>query len=231
MTFMKRTLVFSCLFTIAFQAFCQINSGVFYFKIIDENTNRGLPLVELKTRSSVAFYSDNNGVISITDPTYLNREVYFTISSPGYSFPLDFFGNPGQTFHLTPGQNITLKMSRQNIAERMYRMTGEGLYHQSVVAGLPVPKDLPFIDADLTGIDATMARVYKDKIYWFWGDSQHLSGFLGHFSMTGATTPKDIDPNSVIPFNYFKSEDGSNKKMTPIQGPGMIWHHWMEVGR
>ena len=41
-----------------------------YFKItvVDEETGRGVPLVELKTTNNVRFYTDSNGIIAFFEP-------------------------------------------------------------------------------------------------------------------------------------------------------------------
>ena len=37
------------------------------------------------------------------------------------------------------GGKAQIKLKRVNIAERLYRMTGAGIYRDSVLLGLPVP--------------------------------------------------------------------------------------------
>ncbi len=41
-----------------------------YFKItvVDEETGRGVPLVELKTTNNVRYYTDSNGIIAFFEP-------------------------------------------------------------------------------------------------------------------------------------------------------------------
>ena len=71
-----------------------------YFKVIvvDEETGRGVPMVEMKSTNSVRYYTDNNGIIAFYEPGLMDRKVYFSINSPGYEYPPDFFGNPGRAF-------------------------------------------------------------------------------------------------------------------------------------
>ncbi len=54
-----------------------------YFKIIvvDEATARGVPLVELKTTSEAAYYTDSNGIIAFYEPVLMGRDVYFHVKS------------------------------------------------------------------------------------------------------------------------------------------------------
>ena len=56
-----------------------------YFKItvVDEETGRGVPLVEMKTTNSIRYYSENNGIIAFYEPGLMDQEVYFYIKSHG----------------------------------------------------------------------------------------------------------------------------------------------------
>src|SRR5438270_13765794 len=69
-----------------------------YFKItvVDRQTGRGVPLVELRTVHSVRYCTDSNGVVAFYEPSLMGEEVFFFISSHGYEFPKDGFGNRGK---------------------------------------------------------------------------------------------------------------------------------------
>ena len=56
------------------------------------------------------------------------QSVFFTITSHGYQFQKDGFGYPGVALQIKPGGSKTLKIKRLNIAERLYRSTGQGIY-------------------------------------------------------------------------------------------------------
>ena len=206
-----------------------------YFKImvVDEETGRGVPMVELKSTNSVRYYTDNNGIIAYYEPGLMGRKVYFSITSPGYKYPDDFFHNPGKALKVTKGDSILIKIKRISVAERLYRFTGEGLYHHSLRVGHHVPVKQPVINAEVTGVDATMALPYNGKIYWTWGDTQKLSDALGHFAVSGATSEfpgkSGLDPDIGIDLTFFVDENGFSKEMCPVPGPGMVWNHWMGV--
>src|SRR3712207_1535466 len=112
-----------------------------YFKITvaDEQTGRGVPLVELRTVSSVRYVTDSRGVVAFFEPGLMDREVFFHVASHGYAFPADGFGNRGARLRVRPGGSATLKIQRRNIAERLYRVTGEGIYRDSALLGEKVP--------------------------------------------------------------------------------------------
>src|SRR5947209_11385045 len=71
--------------------------------VVDEQTGRGVPLVELKTTSSVKFYTDSAGWVAIDDPAMLGHKVFFTLWSHGYQFPADGFGFRGRAIDVTAG--------------------------------------------------------------------------------------------------------------------------------
>jgi hypothetical protein len=51
----------------------------FVISVIDEATGRGVPLVELRTTAKQRYYSDSNGLIALTEPGLMNREVFFEV--------------------------------------------------------------------------------------------------------------------------------------------------------
>jgi len=48
-----------------------------YFKIavVDEQTGRGVPLVELRTVNNIALWTDSNGIIAFEEPGLMDQEV------------------------------------------------------------------------------------------------------------------------------------------------------------
>src|ERR1700692_737723 len=64
----------------------------FALRIVDDQTGRGVPLVELKTTSGVKFYTDSAGYAAIDDPALLGHRIFFHVWSHGYEYPADGFG-------------------------------------------------------------------------------------------------------------------------------------------
>src|SRR5207249_2428033 len=112
-----------------------------YFKIqvVDDQTNRGVPLVELSTTADVSYFTDSNGIVAFYDPALMGQPVFFHVKSHGYEFPKDGFGYRGTMLNVREGRSVTLKIHRINIAERLYRITGEGIYRDSVLLGEKTP--------------------------------------------------------------------------------------------
>ena len=189
----------------------------FGVKVVDEATGRGVPLVELETVSHVTFWTDSNGVAAIDDPDLIGRRIFFYVRSHGYSIEADGFGIYGRALEVKAGGAAELKLKRANIAVRLYRLTGEGIFRDSRMLGLPAP---PENNGLVAGQDTTMAVRYGDKFFWIGGDTMRVSYPLGHFRSCGATAPAaGLDPDQHIPLTYFAGQDGFSRGLWPF-APG-----------
>ncbi|MBN1489039.1 MAG: hypothetical protein JXA69_03910 [Phycisphaerae bacterium] len=208
-------------------------SDYFAIEVVDEQTGRGVPMVELKTTSSVCYYTDSNGLIAFFEPGLMNRKVWFGISSHGYEFPKDGFGVCGVVLETKPGGSAQIKIKRINIAERLYRITGQGIYRDTVLLGRTPPITEPLLNAQVTGQDGVLNAIYRGKLYWFYGDTCRVSYGLGNFAMTGATSelPDKMDPSVGVNLKYFTAEDGFVKRMAPLEGEGVVWLYGLVVLR
>src|SRR5437588_6831768 len=95
-----------------------------YFKIalVDQQTGRGVPLVELRTVNNISLWTDSNGIIAFDELGLMDQEVYFHVRSHGSEYSKDGFGNRGVKLKPSKGGSTTIKIKRLNIAERLYRM-------------------------------------------------------------------------------------------------------------
>ncbi len=132
---------------------------------------------------------------------------------------------------VTPGGSATIKLKRLNIAERLYRLTGEGIYRDSLLTGHTVPLKRPLLNGQVTGQDAGHAIAYHGKLYWFWGDTNQLGYALGNFASSGATSELPgnggLDPNVGVDLDYFVNETGFSRAMGALPGDGLKWIFWM----
>jgi hypothetical protein len=202
----------------------------FTIRIVDDQTGRGVPLVELRTTNDVAYYSDSNGIVAFYEPGLMGQTVYFNIKSDGYEFPEDFLGNRGIALNVNGGGSAEVKIKRISIAERLYRVTGEGIYRDSVLVGARVPLKQPVLNAQVMGQDGGPAIPYRGKLFWFWGDTAKPSYPLGNLGTSGATSEwpgkGGLDPNVGIDLAYFVDESGFSRPMLPsadFPGPGPKW--------
>ncbi len=199
----------------------------FVIRVVDAATGRGVPMVELTTVNKVTHITDNAGVAAFDEPGFMERDVYFHVRSHGYEIPRDGFGFRGRRLRTTPGGTAQIKIKRINIAERLCRLTGSGLYHHSVRAGLKVPLKEPLLNAGVLGSDSVHTSIFGGKLYWLWGDTNRMRYPLGNFDVTMATTPVQGKgaswPEKGVSYTYFEDGKGFVRRMAPMEGKGPTW--------
>ncbi|HEY8504344.1 MAG TPA: hypothetical protein VIL46_07155 [Gemmataceae bacterium] len=205
-------------------------SRYFAIEVIDADTGRGVPLVELRTTNEVRYYTDSHGLVAFDEPGLMGKEVFFHVHSHGYEYPKDGFGFRGARLKPVPGGSATLKVKRVNIAERLYRVTGVGIYRDSVLLGRDVPIKEPVINGLVAGQDSVLGVPYRGKIFWVWGDTSQPAYPLGNFGASGATSELPgkggLDPAVGVDLKYFVDEKGFSRAMVPasaVPGPGPKW--------
>lgn len=195
--------------------------------VVDQESGRGVPLVELTAVNHLKFVTDSAGRAAFCEPGLENQLVGLSVKSHGYEFPKDGFGYPIARVKITAGGKTVLKIKRLNLAERLYRITGEGIYRDSLLLGNTPPIEQPMLNAEVVGQDSTLAAVYKGKIFWFWGDTSWIEYPLGNFRTTGATS--DLPGKGGLPveqginLHYFKASNGFTKPLCPWEKLGLIW--------
>ena len=200
-----------------------------YFKIqvVDRQTGRGVPLVELRTTNNTRYFSDSNGIVAYYEPGLMDREVFFFVESHGYEFPKDGFGMHGTKLKTTPGGSAVIKIDRLNIAERLYRVTGQGIYRDSILTGTPVPLKNPVLNGQVMGQDSVYTCIYHDRLFWLWGDTNRASYPLGHFATAGAFSDLPgkggFDPALGVDLEYFVDETGFSRPICRLKEKGLVW--------
>ncbi len=199
----------------------------FGIQIVDSATGRGVPLVELETVHAVRFVTDSNGWVALAEPALWQQRVWFHVRSHGYEVAADGFGNRGFACEVVPGGRHRFEIRRSNVAERLYRTTGAGIYRDSVLLGEDVALASPLLDGGVLGSDSIVRVRYRDRLWWFWGDTNRAAYPLGNFEVTGATSllpdRGGLPPSQGIDYSYFTRDDGFVRSLCPIEGPGPVW--------
>jgi hypothetical protein len=203
---------------------------VFGIQVVDQETGRGIPLIELRTVNDVRYYTDSAGYVAIADPGLMGSKIYFYISGPGYIWPeTDAFGYRGTALDVRPGNIVILKMRRVNIAQRLYRITGEGIYSDAIRLGQRAPIKNAVLDGKVMGQDSALATVYNGQIHWIWGDTARPDYPLGNFRSSGATSllpdQGGLNPDMGINLRYFTDKTGFCRPMCPLadEPGGVVW--------
>jgi len=202
------------------------SAAPFWVRVVDPETGRGVPLVQLSTpRDAIRFWTDSNGVAAIDDASLDGHEVLFTIRSHGYEFAERVFGEPGKVLHVQPGSHAELKIRRVNIAERLYRITGAAIYRDSVLVALPVPIAHPLLEGGVTGQDTNISIPYNGKIYWCYGDTFGFAAAIFSVSCATSELPSrgGLDPATGVNLTYFVDAKGFTRAMLPLPRPGLVW--------
>jgi hypothetical protein len=202
--------------------------ALFGIQVVDDQSGRGVPLVELETVNHLKWVTDSAGWVAFSEPGLMNQPIFFHVRSHGYEYPKDGFGYAGLTLATVPGETATVRIRRINIAERLYRVTGEGIYRDSVLLQKPTPLDQPLGSGKVAGQDSAFALLYRGKIHWFWGDTARMRYPLGHFWMAGAVSdlPADggLPPETGVNLRYFTDEQGFSRPVSRLGvDHGMIW--------
>ena len=203
----------------------------FKIKVIDAETGRGVPMVELRTLNQIRFLTDSNGYIAFYEPGLMNENIYFRIIGQGYEQPPDFLGQRGVALKTVPGDSAIVRVNRTEVAERMYRSTGAGIYRDSELLGIHSPIKNPLLNGRVLGQDSNLSLIFRNKIFWIWGDTHKPDYPLGNLSVSAATSelPENggLSPSQGVDYTYFVDSTGFSRKMIVRPGSGFVWFDWV----
>ena len=202
----------------------------FEVQVIDSETRRGVPMVELTTVDDVTYITDSAGRIALCEPELAGSTVFFKIHSPGYEAAKDGFGFAGVHVVIEPGKSQTIWLTRTSVAERLYRVTGRDIYLDTVRLGYPAPLKQPLSAGLVVGQDSVQVVIYRGQLRWFWGDTNRLSYPLGLFRTAGAVsqlpTMGGLNPADGTEFQYLTDDAGFARAMTDVANKeGVVWIH------
>ena len=192
-------------------------------EVVDEADGWPVPLVELRTVDQQRFITDNAGVIAMGAPDIMGRETWFSVTGHGYEVKKDGFGIAGVRLTPQAGATLQVKVKRTNLARRLGRLTGAGLYAESQRFGLHAD----WKDQGIVGCDSVQNAVHDGRLFWAWGDTA-LAGYpLGIFDMSSATTTvqplASFEPPLKLRYDYFRNEKGVPRGVAKMPGSGPTW--------
>lgn len=192
-------------------------------QVLEEGTRWPVPLVEFRTTSNVRFLTDNSGRIAFDLPEFMEKETWFSITSPGYSVKPDGFGNQGVRLTPRPGERLTVEVVRTMIARRLGRLTGAGLFSESQQLG----HETEWKESGVTGSDSVQNALHNGKLFWVWGDTNLPQYPLGRFHMTGAITSINalnrFEPPLRVVYDYFTDATSVPRSICKMDGSGPTW--------
>ena len=195
-------------------------------EVVEKGTGFPVPMVELRTVHQIRFVTDNAGVIALDAPELMGRETWFHLYGNGYEVPKDGFGYRGVRFTPEPGGRRRIEVSRAIRAQRLGRLTGGGLFAESQKCG----ERLDWRESGEFGCDTVQTAVFRNRLYWFWGDTSLPKYPLGIFHATGATTPLPdwdaLTPPLALPFRHLPARNGDAANPTALarfKGDGPTW--------
>jgi hypothetical protein len=202
----------------------------FRIQVVDAETSRGIPLVMLESSLHTRHITDSNGLVAFDEPVAMGRQVHFKPSSHGYRFDAPPLAMGGVTLKPEQGSSATIVMQREMIAERLYRITGAGIYKDTISLGDGAPIHQPLLNAGVIGQDSTLCAIYAGKLFWVWGDTSHMRHPLAaNFRVTAATS--DLPTSGGLPIErgvnlqYFEAADFTKPmvNMLPHDRSAVFW--------
>ncbi|MEK7950108.1 hypothetical protein [Luteolibacter soli] len=192
-------------------------------EIVDKENGWPVPLVELRTTHDARYVSDNAGLIALEDPELFDRAVWFSVKGHGYGVKKDGFGYEGIRTSPTAGGTIRIEVERRNIAKRLGRLTGAGMFAEQQKLG----GEAKASETGVFGCDSVLVARQGNELFWLWGDTT-LAGYpLGVFQSTAARTAvqpiPEFKPPLSIPFQHFRDAQGKVRGVAPIPGDGPTW--------
>jgi hypothetical protein len=192
-------------------------------EVVDKQNGWPVPLVQLRTTHSATFVTDNAGVIAIDAPELLGREVWFDVIGHGYEVKKDGFGMSGVRLKPESGATLRVEVNRVNIAKRLGRSTGAGIFAESQTFN----RELDWRESGVFGSDSVQNAVHRGKMFWAWGDTTLPHYPLGIFDMSSATTAiqplRSFEPPLRLKLDYSRAKDGRPRGVAKMPGAGPTW--------
>ncbi|MDZ4405829.1 hypothetical protein [Prosthecobacter sp.] len=218
----SRLSIFTCLLLTSFIAAAD-SPSLCRIEVVEKGSGWPVPLIELRTTHHLRFITDNAGVIAFDAPELMGSLTWFDVIGHGYEVPKDGFGMRGVRLTPEPGKTLRVEVTRTNIARRIGRLTGAGLFAESQKLG----SELDWKDSGIHGSDSVQNAVHRGRLFWAWGDTQMPCYPLGIFDMSSATTAMQplasLEPPLRLKLDYFTDDKGKVRGVAKMPGSGPTW--------
>lgn len=192
-------------------------------EVVEKGSGWPVPLVELRTTHQMRFITDNAGLIALDAPELMDRQVWFDVIGHGYEVRKDGLGMRGVRLTPEPGKTLRVEVRRVNIAKRIGRITGAGLFAESQKLG----EHLDWKDSGIHGCDSVQNALHRGCLFWAWGDTTMPNYPLGIFDMSSATTAiqplTSFEPPLKLKLDYFTDDKGRQLGVAKMPGSGPTW--------
>lgn len=208
----------------------------FRINVLDSATGNGVPLVLLRTVNYIQLYTDSNGIAAFYEPGMMEQPVWFSVLADGYELrqnnltegKVEIYSKPYDSgVVLNTSGTKTVYLTRTQLAERRFRLTGGGLYRDSYLVGAKVPasaQNHTYIDkvSRSVGQDTLMLTRFKEDIFWFFGDtvcpkSARQNNCVGRGMYTVGAKTKFSESKVYPPALEYFGEDGMPRPMAKIE--------------
>lgn len=191
----------------------------FRIEVVDDETLRGVPLIEVRTPKQGLpgdrrlHVTDSNGLVAFFDREHTDHSVCFEVSGHGYQLAEPTCPG-GVLLDVSEGGSAVIPVTRRYAAERLYRVTGSEIYRDSALLGAPIPVANGLSNGRIGGQDTVQLARYKGAFHWIWGDTdlfRCISGApyygCGNLRATRATSSLPgvgtLDPELGVDLEYF----------------------------
>lgn len=218
----------------------------FGIHVIDEASGRGVPMVTLETVNRIRFVTDSAGWVAFDEPGLLGRRVFFSIRSPGYAFSSASDGGNGVALDTKQGSTVEIKLMRLSVAERLYRVTGQGIYRDTIRLGREAPLPRPNINGEPVLHGALQVTSLEGGFLWIWHDvagHRGMDSFQEVAALSGAPGVGGLDPSLGIHLDYLaggplvKTDEPGSVRLEGLltvedrEGRAHVLAHYSRFGR
>jgi hypothetical protein len=196
--------------------------------VVDNQTGRGVPMTRVELESRHSYYTDSKGIVAFHEPDIMDTDLHFSFRSHGYD--LDLVAHPTGKYRdqtnwettsirlaCATGGNLMLQMQRSDnqVAQRLYRLNGYGIYRDSALMGIAQPLAEPLLNTGVTTQSEAISTVHSGQVFWAWADTYGTA--LAHNQKVAVATSElygsgGLNPETGVDLDYFDNTAGTFTK-------------------